>query len=359
MKRNSVMSLYLSASMSDGSSILAGRSPIATATPATVEQAARLLHDGQLVAFPTETVYGLGADARNEEAVRAIFVAKRRPADHPLIVHLSDASRVATWARDVPPGAHALAEAFWPGPLTLILPRAPHVCDSITGGQDSVGLRVPSHPIAQALLAAFATAGGEGIAGPSANRFGHVSPTTAAHVAADFADDVAMILDGGRCDVGIESTIVAFSGDRPLLLRPGAIDIDALTRVLGIAPHIGNSTAPRASGSLASHYATRTPALLVFAASLRSEIAQREDRDERVAVLAITIDAPPGFNGVWRRAPSDAIAYAHDLYANLRELDAAQVDAILIEAVPDASAWSAVRDRLVRATHPEKYDDRD
>src|SRR5262245_58594931 len=196
---------------------MTGRTVAATAE--TLAQAAAHLRAGRLVAFPTETVYGLGADATNAEAVRRVFVAKGRPADHPVIVHVASVQAMASWARDIPAGARALADAFWPGPLTLIVPRAAHVHDIITGGQDSVGLRVPSHPIARALLDAF----GGGIAAPSANRFGHVSPTTATHVSADLGDKPALILDGGASPVGIESTIVAFRGDVPLLLRPGAI----------------------------------------------------------------------------------------------------------------------------------------
>ncbi len=332
---------------------------IVTPTPAVLERAASRLRAGELVAFPTETVYGLGADAGNADAVRTIFAVKRRPPNHPLIVHVPDATHAARWARDIPQGAKALADAFWPGPMTLILPRAGHVGDTVTGGQDSVGLRVPSHPVAQALLAAFAALGGEGIAAPSANRFGHVSPTTAAHVQADLEDEVAMILDGGASDFGIESTIVAFVHGAPLLVRPGAIGIDELARVLRERPRTAGSDAPRASGTLASHYATRTHAVLVSTDHLRSEIAQREDRDERVAVLARTLDAPPGFDGVWMRAPASVGAYAHDLYASLRKLDAARTDAILIEAVPETIEWLAVRDRLARATHGGPQDDRD
>jgi L-threonylcarbamoyladenylate synthase len=332
---------------------------IVSPTRDAVARAARHLRDGELVAFPTETVYGLGADAANADAVRRIFTAKRRPADHPLIVHIPDGTHVPRWARDVPPDAQALAEAFWPGPLTLILPRAPQVSDAITGGQDGVGLRVPSHPVAQALLAAFAAIGGEGIAAPSANRFGHVSPTTATHVEADLDGELALILDGGACEVGIESTIVAFAHGAPLLLRPGAIGIDELTRVLRMRPRTTGADAPRASGTLASHYATRTQAFLVPADLMRTEIAQREDRDERVAVLARTLDAPPHFDGPWMRAPLDARLYAHDLYANLRHLDAAGTDAILIESVPETPEWLAVLDRLTRATHADAQDDRD
>jgi L-threonylcarbamoyladenylate synthase len=327
---------------------------IASATPEAVAAAAAALRAGELVAFPTETVYGLGADASNPEAVRRIFAAKGRPADHPVIVHVAAITDVPAWARDFPPAARRLAEAFWPGPLTLILPRAPHVDDVVTGGQDSVGLRVPSHPVARALLAAF----GGGIAAPSANRFGRISPTTARHVADDLGAAVAMILDGGAAEVGIESTIVAFATGLPVLLRPGGIGVAALTRVLGRAPAAPDAHAPRASGTLAAHYAPRTPATLVAADALRAEIGQLAARDEDLAVLALTVRRPPDFAGTWIAAPPDAPAYAHELYANLRALDAAGADAVLVEAPPADDAWLAVRDRLARATHGED-DDRD
>jgi L-threonylcarbamoyladenylate synthase len=339
-------------------------------TPAAIDDAAARLAAGALVAFPTETVYGLGADAGSAAAVRAIFAAKGRPADHPVIVHIGNGAELAHWARAVPAGARALAEAFWPGPLTLILPRAAHVADAVTGGQDGVGLRVPAHPVAQALLAAFSARGGRGIAAPSANRFGRISPTTARHVADDLGEAVDTILDGGRCEVGIESTIVAFTGDAPLLLRPGGIGVAALTQVLGRAPAMPGdfagrgsrggteSEVPRASGTLASHYAPRTPARLVPADRLRAEIAPRLARDQRVAVLARTIARPVEFSGVWIAAPEDAARYAHDLYANLRTLDAAEADDILIEAPPDAPEWLAVADRVTRAAHGDD-DDRD
>jgi L-threonylcarbamoyladenylate synthase len=323
-------------------------------TPAAIARAAEHLRDGSLVAFPTETVYGLGADAANPEAVRRIFAAKGRPADHPVIVHLGDAAQLTRWARSVPAVALRLAEAFWPGPLTLILPRASHVADVITGGQDSVGLRVPSHPVARELLAAF----GGGIAAPSANRFGRISPTKAQHVAEDIGDSAAMILDGGACAIGIESTIVAITGDRPVLLRPGGINVLALSRVLGEPVAEPDATAPRASGTLAAHYAPRTPASLLAADMLRAEISQLDERDEIVAVLARTLAPPADFNGMWLRAPADADRYAHDLYSNLRALDAANADVILIESVPEDDAWLAVRDRLSRATRGVD-DDRD
>jgi L-threonylcarbamoyladenylate synthase len=328
---------------------------IAEPTAAELERAAALLRAGALVAFPTETVYGLGADARNDDAVRGIFAAKGRPADHPVIVHLAAAAQMEAWSRDVPAAAHALAAAFWPGPLTLIVPRAHWVADVVTGGQDSVGLRVPSHPVAQRLLRAFRAKGGDGIAGPSANRFGRISPTTAAHVADDLGTDVAMILDGGECMVGIESTIVAFRGDNPVLLRPGGIAVDAIARVLGRAPLMPDADAPRASGTLASHYAPRTPARLLPAVLLASAAAQA---GVHAAVLARTVPRPPGFAGQWRLAPIDPDAFAHDLYASLRVLDGAGATAILIEDVPVDAAWLAVRDRLTRAAHGED-DDRD
>jgi L-threonylcarbamoyladenylate synthase len=328
--------------------------PVLPPTPAAIAGAVEQLRAGLLVAFPTETVYGLGADAGNPEAVRGIFVAKGRPADHPVIVHLHAATEIAHWTRSVPEAARKLAATFWPGPLTLILPRASHVSDIVTGGQDSVGLRVPSHPVARALLAAF----GGGIAAPSANRFGRISPTTAAHVAGDLGDAVASILDGGACDVGIESTIVAFRGETPMLLRPGGIAVAALARALGVPLSDADGSAPRASGTLASHYAPKTPASLVSPDVLRAEILQLDDRDEIVAVLARTVARPADFTGVWLDAPADTVTYAHDLYASLRALDAANADVILVEAVPDGDAWLAVRDRLVRATRGVD-DDRD
>jgi L-threonylcarbamoyladenylate synthase len=315
-------------------------------TPGNLARAARDLTQGRLVAFPTETVYGLGADAGNEDAVRAIFAAKGRPADHPVIVHAHDADAAMRWARDVPRAAQRLAQAFWPGPLTLIVPRADHVGDAVTGGQDSVGLRVPSHSVAQSLLRAFAAAGGRGIAAPSANRFGCISPTSAQHVRDDLGDAVALVLDGGECEIGIESTIVAFDGETATLLRPGGIASGDLARVLGVEPRAPSAASPRASGTLASHYAPRTPSRLVSADVLR-------DADPDAAVLAHSM-ARVG----WIVAPADPAGYAHALYANLRTLDARGAEEILIEDVPASAEWDAVRDRLVRATHGDD-DDRD
>ncbi len=287
--------------------------------------------------------------------MRKIFAAKGRPAAHPLIVHLPDSSQrsVAGLARFPTPRVHS-PTAFWPGPLTLVLPRAQQASDVVTGGQDSVGLRVPSHPVARDLLAAF----DGGIAAPSANRFGRISPTTARHVADDLGGAVAMILDGGPCAVGIESTIVAFVGDDPVLLRPGGISAADLARVLGRAPRGPDAVrAARLRHAAVSLRAENTGDAR-RAGALRAEIAQLEERDEDIAVLARTVPRPADFSDVWRQAPADAAAYAHDLYANLRALDAANADVILIEMVPDDDAWLAVRDRLTRAARGED-DDRD
>jgi L-threonylcarbamoyladenylate synthase len=326
--------------------------PIEFASPAAIARAAERLRAGDLVAFPTETVYGLGADAGNPAAVRRIFAAKGRPVDHPLIVHLSDATMVPRWAREFPDAARALAAAFWPGPLTLILPRTAHATDIVTGGQDSVGLRIPSHPVARDLLAAS----GDGVAAPSANRFGRISPTTAQHVADDLGEAAALILDGGACAVGIESTIVAFAGGDPVLLRPGGVAVADLARVLRRVPLAPDATSARASGTLPAHYSPRTPATLVAASALRAEIAQLAARDEDVAVLARSVPQPADFGDAWLQAPLAAAAYAHDLYANLRTLDAANADVILIEMPPGDDAWLAVRDRLARATRGEEDD---
>jgi L-threonylcarbamoyladenylate synthase len=235
-----------------------------------VSRAADLLRAGELVAFPTETVYGLGADASNPRAVARIFAAKGRPADHPLIVHLPDAAHLPRWAVDIPDAAHKLAAALWPGPLTLILRRHPSVSDAITGGQNTVGLRVPNHPLALQLLREF----DGGVAAPSANRFGHVSPTTAAHVREELGTSVALILDGGPCAVGIESTILDLSGTHARILRPGMLDADAIAGILGAPPIVGGSPdAPRVSGSLEAHYAPRTPLRLAHGRQARRACA--------------------------------------------------------------------------------------
>ncbi len=307
-----------------------------------LERAVGILRAGGLVAFPTETVYGLGADASNPVAVARIFEAKGRPAAHPLIVHLASAGQLAQWAREIPPMAQLLARKFWPGPMTLILKRRSQVLDVVTGGQDTVGLRVPSHRIAQALLQAF----GGGIAAPSANRFGHVSPTTVAHVREELGDRVDLILDGGACEVGIESTIVDCSKGVPIIRRPGKITEDDIRVATGMTPALPASHGPRVSGSLASHYAPSTPVVLASSDEL--------DADVRTAPMPVAVLArrprPHGWErGTWCEASTDPLRYAHDLYANLRELDHLRCNTIVVEDVPATLAWSAIADRLNRA----------
>ena len=324
---------------------------ILAATSEAIAGAAQRLRDGELVAFPTETVYGLGADARNPDALRRLFAAKSRPPDHPVIVHLANVTVLSRWARVVPAFARTLANAFWPGPLTLILLRDDNVSDLVTGGQDSVGLRVPAHPVAQTLLAKFAERGGDGIAAPSANRFGRVSATTARHVADEFGSTVPVILDGGPCRHGIESTIVACTGDEPVVLRPGAITPEQLARVLGTMPRAPPADAPRTSGTLASHYAPQTRARLLPRSVLLAALARLGGPGSHIAVLAHSVAQPPAFEGTWFDAPAGSAGYAQQLYANLRALDAREADEIWIEAPPDGPDWIAVNDRLRRATH--------
>jgi len=309
---------------------------------AEVRRAAQILRAGGLVAFPTETVYGLGADAANPQAVKKLYAVKRRPADHPVIVHFASAGTAFSWASHIPDSARQLARKFWPGPLTLILKRSALAQDFVTGGQDTVGVRVPSHPVAQELLKAFSGA----IAAPSANRFGLVSPTTAAHVRDDLGSDADLVLEGGPSEVGIESTIIDLSGTSPMLLRPGHISKDALESIVG-AIEEKTADSPRHSGGLERHYAPRTPARLVPAHALDREIAQGKDK---VAVLAFS--RPDERVDYWLRMPREPQAYAQRLYAALRELDSAGCERILVEAPPDSAEWAAVRDRLKRACGP-------
>lgn len=309
---------------------------------ADVEQAVTLLRAGRLVAFPTETVYGLGADASNPAAVARIFAAKGRPADHPLIVHLASPAQLGDWAAAVPATAQALADAFWPGPLTLVLKKAAGVPDAVTGGQDTVGLRVPSHPVAQALLRRF----GGGVAAPSANRHGRVSPTRAEHVREELGDRVDLVLDGGDCEVGLESTIVGCEAGEVTLLRPGQVTRRDLERVVGrvLAPA---ARAPRVPGSLRSHYAPTTPVDLVDA-----EWIDRQCREPGAAGLAVLAPRPmpPGCAvRAWRSLPADPRGYGRELYASLRALDGIGAERIVVETVPQDDAWAAVADRLARA----------
>jgi len=304
-----------------------------------VRRAADILKRGGLVAFPTETVYGLGADASNAQAVARLYAVKGRPADHPVIVHFAGSDQAFAWAREVPDAARRLAVRFWPGPLTLILKRSQLAQDFVTGGQDAVGLRVPSHPVARELLKEFK----KGVAAPSANRFGLVSPTTAAHVREDLGDDVDLVLEGGPSEIGIESTILDLSGARAVLLRPGGISQEELSRS-GIEFAARTADSPRHSGGLERHYSPRTPARLVPTHALDKVISSTANR---IAVLAFS--RPDERVDYWLRMPREPAAYAQRLYAALRELDSAACEAILVEAPPEAPEWAAVHDRLRRA----------
>lgn len=328
---------------------------------AEIARAVALLRAGELVAMPTETVYGLAADAANPVAVARIFAAKGRPADHPLIVHLADAQALDAWAQDVPLAARQLAAAFWPGPLTLILKRQPHVLDAVTGGQDTVGLRVPNHPLALALLHEFSKAKGAtqlaGLAAPSANRYGRISATSADDVRAELGARVPLVLDGGPCEVGIESTIIDFSCvtcPTPRVLRPGFITANAIARVLGVTALASKAESadiamPRVAGSDTAHYAPHTPLRLVAGHQLAGAINDALAAGLRLAVLARSVKTMTAPCLAWHVAASDVGTYAHDLYARLRVLDAADADLILVETPPTTDEWLAVTDRLQRA----------
>lgn len=313
------------------------------------QEAVRLLRAGELVAVPTETVYGLAADARNPEAVRRIFAAKGRPADHPLIVHLPDATHLAAVAQaPVPPLAVRLAARFWPGPLTLVLRRSAAVPDAVTAGLETVAVRVPAHPVTLALLRAF----GGWLAAPSANRFGEVSPTTAAHVRADLGDRVALVLDGGPCDVGIESTILDLSGGEPVILRPGGVSAEALAEILGFVPQVGASEGVRAPGTLPAHYQPRARVELLGAAQLAARAAQVAAGGEPLAIVL----GQGGARGPWpagaaRFELGDDASFARGLYATLREVDARGLAVVLVEEPAGAGLAVALRDRLARAAH--------
>ena len=317
--------------------------------PQAIVQAARQIQAGELVGFPTETVYGLGADASRDDAVRKIFAAKGRPADHPLIVHVAGAHQVEHYASSVPPFAARLMQAFWPGPLTLILPRKPGVASAAAGGQDSIGLRCPAHPVALAFLAACNT----GVAGPSANRFGRVSPTTAQHVRDEF-DATLLVLDGGPCAVGIESCIVDCTRGQPVLLRPGVLTRAQLEAacgepVLDKDDLVSGSAAPRAPGTLASHYAPNAKVRLMDATAIQTALDVLGAEAAHIAVYARTIVRIQSSRLLYRRMPDDALATAQQLFAVLRDFDAQGVKLIWVETLPEDVAWDGVRDRLTRA----------
>lgn len=331
---------------------------ILSANETTIAQAAQALHDGQLVGMPTETVYGLAAHANDEAAVAQVFLAKGRPADHPLIVHVASVQQVPLFAAQVPDFAHSLMAAFWPGPLTLILPRRPGVAAASAGGQDSVGLRCPSHPVAQALLKACLALGVQGVSAPSANRFGRVSPTTAAHVQSELGPDL-LILDGGECDVGIESTIIDCTRGAPVLLRPGQITRAQIEAACGRAvldkdaaqDQVGQS-APRASGTLESHYAPRAKVVLMSAHDMTRKLQALGPHANNLGLWsALRPDEGAGLGAgvVWRAQPATAEQAAHALFSVLRELDARGVQQIWVQQPPDTPEWEGVRDRLQRA----------
>ncbi len=318
----------------------------------TIEQGAKKIRAGELVAFPTETVYGLGADASNDAAVAKIFAAKGRPANHPLIVHIASSAQVPDYASSVPLFAERLMQAFWPGPLTVILPRKPGVASAAAGGQDSIGLRCPDHPVALAFLAACNT----GVAGPSANRFGRVSPTTAQHVHSEFGDAL-MVLDGGPCQVGIESCIVDCTRGQPVLLRPGVLTRAQLEAACGervldkneADQRLPGSATPRASGTLASHYAPHARVRLMDAKAIQTALDVLGADAAHIAVYARAIVRIQSSRVVYRRMPDDATATAQQLFAVLRDFDAQGVKLIWIETLPEAVIWDGVRDRLMRA----------
>jgi L-threonylcarbamoyladenylate synthase len=314
--------------------------------PEIIERAAQLLRRGGLVALPTETVYGLGADAENELAVRRIFAAKGRPPSHPLIVHVADALSTRSWARQWTQSALKLADAFWPGPLTMVLLRSERASDAITGGQDTVALRVPAHPVMRRVLAAF----GGGIAAPSANRFGGVSATTAEHVRADLGENVDLIVDAGPCQIGIESTIVDVSTELPAVLRPGAVSREELERVLS-SPVLVRDSGIRAPGLMRSHYAPRAGVELLASGAIANRVDELRSSGKRVAVVAAeAIELPIGATRF--AIPDDAAGFGRDLYATFREIDRQSFDLILVVPPPSAGLGWAIRDRLARAASP-------
>lgn len=350
-------------------------------------QAIEILSSGGIVAIPTETVYGLAADATNPTALKKIFAAKNRPADHPLIVHIANVDQLAYWAQEIPDYAHKLATAFWPGPMTLILRKQDHVLDIITGGQNTVGLRIPQHPIAQKILQSLSASstGNQaiGLAAPSANSFGQISPTLAKHVQQDLGNKIDLIIDGGICSVGIESTIIDCTSDQPKILRPGMISEEDINKTLdsnsqGILPitHTSNTsqdlldsnTTPlRVSGCLASHYAPKTQTVLISANQLENYcsslnnytvLSRHKPKLKKVKLydsrLPTSFVNPTEHPQNWILMPEDHHAYAHSLYEQLHFADQLNSQQIIIEDVPENNMhWAGIRDRLLKASHPK------
>ncbi len=330
-----------------------------------IREAVRLLRAGQLVSFPTETVYGLGADAGNKEAIKRLYLAKGRPSSHPVIVHLHALSEVESWTREIPPAFYKLADAFWPGPLTVVLKRAPHVLDEVTGGQETVACRMPNHPLALALLKEF----GGGLVAPSANKFGRLSPTEAQHVRDEFSlAELPLVLDGGPCEVGIESTIVDLSRANARILRPGminALDIEAVIGPLDGSPAASSTSSrsssakavtkpddPRVPGSLLSHYAPTTPLFLVPGHSFPSFIQEHLARGKSVSVISFQSPPPEFRPDLWIILPRDPYLFARQIYSCLRNLDQRHSEMIVVESPPHSDlVWTGIQDRLTRAAH--------
>jgi L-threonylcarbamoyladenylate synthase len=315
------------------------------ATNADITRAVEALRGGGLVAFPTETVYGLGADAMNVDALARLYAVKGRPREHPVIVHVAGPEHLDEWAAEVPAAAQRLADALWPGPLTIVLRRSGRVPDAVTGGAETVGVRVPDQPVALAFLRAF----GGGIAAPSANRFGRVSPTTAEDVRADLGSDVDVVLDDGPCAVGVESTIVDVSGPDPVILRPGGVSRERITELVGTPVPVQRDGLVRAPGTLKSHYAPEATVLLVDRDELASRAASVVEAGQRVAVLAVGPLPPLPNDVIVLDAPRNIEEYARVLYMRLREADRRAVDVVLAVAPSDAGVGAAVGDRLRRA----------
>jgi L-threonylcarbamoyladenylate synthase len=317
-----------------------------------VVRAAQALANGELVGLPTETVYGLGARADDDTAVARIFAAKGRPADHPLIVHVASPADAAGFAATWPPVAQRLTEALWPGPLTVIVPRRPELAAAAAGGQPTIGLRCPRHPVAQALLREAQRLGVPGVAAPSANRFGRISPTQARHVVEEMGDEL-LVLDGGACEAGIESTIVDCSRGRPVLLRPGVITRTRLEAIAGEPVLDRDDAAPKASGTLEAHYAPRAKLRLMSAEMLRQALQVLQNPGQgsalKLAVYCRTVPRKAAPGAIYRAMPTEAVPAAHQLFSTLRELDDQGPHLIWVETPPDTPEWDGVRDRLQRA----------
>ncbi|GAB3769098.1 L-threonylcarbamoyladenylate synthase [Microlunatus parietis] len=321
-----------------------------TAGAPEIARAAEVLRSGGLVAIPTETVYGLGADAENPAAVARVFAVKGRPASHPLILHLAGVEQLPEWVADVPPTARRLAERFWPGPLTLVLRRSGRVGLAVTGGLDTVAVRVPDHPVARALLSAF----GGGVVAPSANRFGSVSPTTAEHVRAELGAEVDLILDGGPCQVGVESTIVDLTAEVPSVLRPGGATVEDLEAAIGGPVAVPATSRVRVPGQHPSHYAPRARVVLVAPDRVVAEALQAQRSGQRVGVLLPRPGPglPAGADLVVRSVPASSAAYGQRLYGLLREFDEQDCDLIIASEPDRAGLGLAIANRLQRAAGP-------